>query len=106
MIARPNHEDTFCDFYLLQNDFCTSGFWVDRVSSETGYYNAFYDYVENQIDNGYTLEASFARCYFSFVKAYPEISYISSTCAYGYNREKEEIYISGFFSNNLFLGQI
>ncbi len=111
LIARPMHEDTFGDFYdhadmdtYYRIIFGLPGLGWMRVNSETAHYKVFSDYVEKQIDNGYALEACLDRYYFSFAEEYQNYHHVHSSLIYGYDREKDEIYIADFFSDDIYSG--
>ena len=113
LVVRPNHEDTFGDFYdhadidtYYRTIFGLPGLGWMRVNSETVHYDVFSDYVEKQVNNGYALEACLDRYYFPFAENYQQYHKKHSSFIYGYDNDKDEIYIADFFSDNIYSGAL
>ena len=101
LMVRPNHDDTFGDFYdhadmdtYYRTIYGLPGIGWMRVNSETVHYNVFSEYVQKQIDNGYALEACLDRYYFSFAEEYQKYHHKHSSLIYGYDSDKNEIYVA------------
>lgn len=111
LMVRPNHDDTFGDFYdhadmdtYYRTIYGLPGIGWMRVNSETVHYNVFSEYVQKQIDNGYALEACLDRYYFSFAEEYQKYHHKHSSLIYGYDSDKNEIYVADFFSDDIYSG--
>lgn len=106
LLVRPFHEDTFGDFYDhadLDNFFRIlygmPGLDWMRINSRCFSSETFTDYIESVIDRGYCIEACLDRYYFSFDECYKKTHFIHSSLIYGYDREKDEIYIKDFWAD-------
>ncbi len=104
LIARPNHEHTYGDFYdhadidnFFRIIFGLPGLGWMRVNKDVIQYNEFTDYIEREIDNDYCIEACLDRYYFEFSEVYKTKHHIHSSLIYGYDSTKKEVYIADFF---------
>ena len=107
IIVRPRHQHTFGDFYdhadldnFYRLMYGMPGLEWMRVNKPVAAFTKFSDYVEHLIDRDYCLEACLDRFYFEFSESYNKTHYIHSTFIYGYDNEKNIMYISDFFSGD------
>ena len=104
LIVRPNHADTFGDFYDhadLDNYFRLlygmPGLGWMRVNSECAHFTNFTEYIEYQIEKGYCLEACLDRFYLSFTKFYRKKHFIHSSFIYGYDKTERKVFVADFW---------
>jgi hypothetical protein len=110
LLIRPNHPNTIADFYenaetdnfVLPGYFCPFLGW-HRMNQTIARFNDFSDFITYQIQQGYYLEASLDRYYFSFYHHYHLSHFIHLTFIYGYDDEERCVYISDFFDSGKYV---
>ncbi|WP_150273164.1 hypothetical protein [Paenibacillus tepidiphilus] len=110
LTIRPYHPMTRADFYeqadtdnyIIPGYSCPFFGWL-RNNQTTAHFVKFTDYIEYQINQGYYLDACldnfYLRCSLSFEKEH----FIHTTFIYGFDNEKELIYISDFYDNGKYV---
>ena len=106
ILMRPDHPYSMPDFYDqadLDNFFCivfsSPGLSWMRNNRETAKWTYFTDYIEEQLREGYCVEACLDRYYFDFWRKRGGDHFIHSTLIYGYDNQKKEIYAADFWED-------
>lgn len=105
IIVRPDNPYTNGDYYdhadldsYFSIMYGMPGLGWMRNNCETMLCEKFSDYAEFSINNGYGLQACLDRYYISFAREYKKKHNIHATFIYGYDRDKQEMYIADFWN--------
>ena len=111
LIIRPDHyspgdfyEHADTDNFIRPNELCPF-YGLMRNNQTTAHFDKFTDYIEYNIDHEYYLEACLDNFYLSCSHDFYQKSHlrIHPTFIYGYDKEKQVIYIADFYENGKYI---